>query len=203
MCSEVLGLLSSTETSPRCCTDASRAPGIKTLHHFPSASAQWLNERGKWCCALPARGNANSFVLYLSTYNNELGVALRCSRRAVPSPKNGSQFKMSYTKVICGVLGGVGMSSIRAGPYTASFTPNPVTALKGTAALHLTSLSSLVFRWEELIRLTDFVKYIVSSALLHNVTVICMSQQISIYSALDPSDETGYNLLVQSGQIWH
>lgn len=160
----------------------------------PRAHNEWMNERGKWCCALPARGNATSFCSVLSTYNNELGVALRCSRRAIPSPKMGLSSRCLTLKWFLGCWWC--MSSIRAGPYTASCTPNPVTALKGTAALHLTSLSSLDFRWEELFSFSWLSHCFITIQLLHVSTaqyLFCSGPQW--WNWIQPT--------VQSGQIWH
>lgn len=141
-----------------------------------------------------------AFVLYLSTYNNELGVALRCSRRAVPSPKMGLSSRCLTLKWFVGCWWC--MSSIRAGPYTASFTPNPVTARKGTAALHLTSLSSLVFRWEELISF-NWLCQILSVA---HCFITLQLLHVSADQYLFRSGPQWWNWIqptVQSGQIWH
>lgn len=191
MCSEV----SSTETSPRCCTDALTAPGIKTAS-FPireRTTNEWMNEASDAVlCQLGV--TLPAFVLFLSTYNNEFGVALRCSRRAIPSPKMGLSSRCLTLKWFLGCWWC--MSSIRAGPYTASCTPNPVTALKGTAALHLTSLSSLDFRWEELFSFSWLSHCFITIQLLHVSTaqyLFCSGPQW--WNWIQPT--------VQSGQIWH
>ncbi|KTG32235.1 hypothetical protein cypCar_00009768 [Cyprinus carpio] len=113
-------------------------------------------------CQLVVTHNSFCSVFVHLRYKNELDVALKMFPSCYSKPKNGSQFKMSYTKVIFGVLVVYVLHTCWA-MYGFIHT-KPCDSAKGDSCV------------------TSYL-------------TIKPRLQLSIYSALDPGDETGYNLL--------
>lgn len=97
-------LLSFTETSTRCSTDAFTAPGIRLcIISPPRAHNEWMNEASDAVlCQL--RENDKSFCSVFVPFTTTTWRGVTMFPSCYSKPKNGSQFKMSYTKVIFGVL---------------------------------------------------------------------------------------------------